>query len=100
MNYDLQSLKMCMHDRQHPLCSCMHVQVPLGILLKNETKHEDMIDIMSSLQRYVPTVHSTAEQEIPLTGEKVQVSYILTKWVYTHAYIQCTFNLLTISLTG
>ena len=55
---------------------CCHMKVPLGIMLKNETKHEDMIDIMSSLQQYVPTVHSTTEYDIQSIGEKVPVSII------------------------
>lgn len=53
------------------------MQVPLGVLLKNETKHEDMIDIMLSLQQYVPTVHSMTDRDIQSTGEKVQVSNLL-----------------------
>jgi L1 cell adhesion molecule like protein len=28
--------------------------VPLGVLLKNETKHDEMVSILESLQRYVP----------------------------------------------
>jgi L1 cell adhesion molecule like protein len=47
--------------------------VPLGVLFKNETSHEDMIDIMSHLQQYVPT--DTTEDEVlnPFTNEPFKV---------------------------
>ena len=32
------------------------MQVPLGIILKNETKHDEMVEIMDHLHQYVPTV--------------------------------------------
>lgn len=56
---------------------CM--QVPLGVMHKCETSHEDMIDIMALLQQYVPMVHTTVEKMIPSTAEKIQV----------HNYINC-----------
>lgn len=45
-------------------------QVPLGVLLKSETKHEDMISIMTSLQQYTPLVTYTTNGS---TGEEVEV---------------------------
>jgi len=45
--------------------------VPLGVILKNENKTEEMVDIMSHLHKYVPTLSSTHECTIT-TGEKVQ----------------------------
>lgn len=33
-----------------------NMQVPLGVQFKNETKGDDMVDIMSHLHQYVPTV--------------------------------------------
>lgn len=45
--------------------------MPLGILLKNETKGEDMVDIMSHLHQYVPAVEYTRQVFIP-TGETVE----------------------------
>jgi hypothetical protein len=33
-------------------------QVPLGIIPRNETKNEDMVEILKHLHRYVPTVAS------------------------------------------
>ena len=36
----------------------MNLQVPLGVLPKCETQRSEMIDIMSSLQRYVPHLES------------------------------------------
>lgn len=44
----------------------------LGILLKNETKHQDMISIMDTLQQYVPCVRHK-EDEILSTGETVNM---------------------------
>jgi len=41
-------------------------QIPFGILLKNETKCEDMLGIMDHLHQYVPTVtldYSYVDQE-------------------------------------
>ena len=37
------------------------MQVPLGILSKNENKGNDMIDIMEHLHKYVPSVSYTEE---------------------------------------
>ena len=47
--------------------------MPLGVLFKNETSHEDMIGILSHLQQYVPT--NTTEDEIHnlLTNESFKV---------------------------
>ena len=47
--------------------------MPLGVLLKCETKHEDMISIMTSLQEYVPYVKYTSDEKIMSTGEEVKV---------------------------
>ena len=52
----------------------MFTQVPLGVLLKSETKYEDMIDIMSALQHYAPKVSYTADEQIMSTGEDTTVS--------------------------
>ena len=52
---------------------CKLLQVPLGVLLKRETKHEDMIDIMASLQQYVPVVQYITDEKIQSTGEEVEV---------------------------
>ena len=48
-------------------------QVPLGIILKSETKHEDMISIMESLQQYVPCKKYTTDEVVESTGEEVKV---------------------------
>lgn len=47
--------------------------MPLGVLLKSETKHEDMISIMTSLQQYTPLVTYTTNETIGSTGEEVEV---------------------------
>ena len=36
--------------------------MPLGVILKNETKHEDMVNIMIHLQQYVP--FSSTEKKV------------------------------------
>ena len=48
----------------------MHIQVPLGILPKCETSHEDMIAIMEHLQRYVPSETESSTIDIEGIGEK------------------------------
>lgn len=50
-----------------------HAQVPLGVILKNEAKGDDMVDIMSHVHQYVPTVAHTEEVTLT-TGEKVVVN--------------------------
>lgn len=47
--------------------------MPLGIILKSETNHEDMISIMTSLQQYVPCLQYTTDENIMSTGEDVKV---------------------------
>lgn len=41
------------------VCIIFYAQVPLGILPKSETKHEDMIAILDELHKYVPMQTST-----------------------------------------
>ena len=41
------------------------VQVPLGILLKNENKGSEMIEILTHLHQYVPLKEFTKEMFIP-----------------------------------
>ena len=50
------------------------MQVPLGILLKNETRGEDMVDIVAHHHHYVPGVEYTTEHLIEATGETVPVT--------------------------
>ena len=49
------------------------MQVPLGILLKDEIKYEDMLVIMEQLQDYVPSTTSCTKQVLPDSGREVQV---------------------------
>ena len=49
------------------------IQVPLGVLPKNENLGDDMVDIMLHLHQYVPLVDGTESVEVPVTNEKVQV---------------------------
>lgn len=48
---------------------CFELQVPLGVLLKNENKKEDMISIMKCLHTYIPTTHHQKEYHIASTDE-------------------------------
>lgn len=45
--------------------------MPLGIILKNEAKTEDMVDILSHISDYIPTVESSKEVTLS-NGEKVK----------------------------
>ncbi len=47
--------------------------MPLGILLKNENKGSEMVEIMTNLQHYVPLVEYSEDHFIPSLGEAVQV---------------------------
>ena len=49
------------------------LQVPLGVLLKSEIKHEDMVDIMEHYQNYVPTRSSEAEYHDPDSDDIVKL---------------------------
>ena len=51
----------------------MGVQVPLGILLKNESSYEDMVDIMKGLHPYVPTETTQSTQTIPGSDTDIEV---------------------------
>lgn len=44
--------------------------MPLGILPKSETSHEDMIEILKLFQQYVPLHSETNTVTIPGVGEK------------------------------
>ena len=44
---------------------CTYIQVPLVIILKDETKYEDMVVIMQQLQEYVPSSTSCTKQVLP-----------------------------------
>ena len=49
------------------------VQVPLGILPKNENKGDEMIEIVRHLHQYVPVIEHEEDQVIPSIGETVKV---------------------------
>ena len=51
------------------------VQVPLGVLLKNENKIVDMISIMKTLHRYVPTTHKQTKIKLSTGQEEVSDRY-------------------------
>lgn len=49
------------------------MQVPLGIIPKNEVSYEGMVAIMEELHQYVPTTTSVMEIERPDHGGNVEV---------------------------
>ena len=49
-------------------------QVPLGTHLKGEQKYEEMIDVLSHLHQYVPTI--TSVNEVTIEGEDEPVKVI------------------------
>ena len=49
------------------------LQVPLGVLIKNENKYEDMISIMEHNHQYVPTTTTNMEIEFPVLNEKLKM---------------------------
>ena len=49
--YDSLSISSMIRSRY-----CAVLQVPLGVLLKNENRTEDMIEILGHAQQYVPTI--------------------------------------------
>ena len=51
-----------------------HIQVPLGVLPKNENLGDDMVDILLHLHQYVPLVQTTKSVHVPVTEEEVDVS--------------------------
>lgn len=46
--------------------------MPLGIELKSEQKYEEMVDILSSLHKYVPTVTTTEKVTLPEENTEVE----------------------------
>ena len=52
---------------------CKSQQVPLGIILKNEQKVEDMIAIMLNLHKYCPTLSTTENTEVAGVDEPVEL---------------------------
>ena len=47
------------------------VQVPLGVIPKNENKGSEMVDIMTEHHKYVPAVTFSVNHFINTTGESV-----------------------------
>ena len=47
--------------------------MPLGIILKNENKLEEMVSIMETLQKYVPSKKTTHSVPVPGTSDVEEV---------------------------
>jgi len=70
--------------------------VPLGIELKSEQHLEEMIDILVSLHKYVPTISTT--EEVVVNGKSVEViedkfsQVLLGQYIYpiVRAYVYNT----------
>ena len=58
---------------------CFATQVPLGIILKNQNKGEEMVDIMSDLHQYVPAVEYTTSVTVPVTGKTMLLQHAFHK---------------------
>ena len=43
-------------------------QIPLGVMLKNENKNDEMVEILDALHKYVPSCTSQLHFEHPDTG--------------------------------
>ena len=51
-------------------CSPINIfQVPLGVLLKNEKKHSDMIDILECAHKYIPTQTTEETLKVPVEAD-------------------------------
>lgn len=55
-----------------PECHTL-LQVPLGVLLKNENKGDEMVEIMSHLHQYVPSFEYTRKVFLPSSNETTEV---------------------------
>ena len=60
---------MCVHCKVHSIHYSIYMQIPLGVLPKDENKLEDMVCILEHLHGYVPTVEQQRTIEDTLTGE-------------------------------
>ena len=54
------------------------MQVPLGVLLKNEVRHEDMVSILEHLQQYVPK--NSMEQWVTDPDDQEEVQLMLDRF--------------------
>ena len=59
-------------------------KVPLGVILKNENKLEDMVDILDELHKYVPHVRTTQSfDSIQSNGAKETVQVCIDHFNHT-----------------
>lgn len=64
VNYMFASSQLAMH---------LHFQIPLGIILRNENKLDEMTEIMEHLHKYVP-FETCAEQFQLASGEELTIA--------------------------
>ena len=93
----------------------MNLQVPLGVLPKCETERSEMIDIMSSLQQYVPhlesatntgstqqkhdeVVHQLMFRGDQLTAARARGTYVLGDYKVLNLWLKTGTQVLSFSL--
>ena len=64
------------------------LQVPLGIYLKGEQKYEEMIDVLSHLNQYIPTVSTESTVNVAGIEEPVRMT---NDFFHTIALGMCIF---------
>ena len=52
--------------------------ITLGVLAKNETKYDDMIDILEEYKKYIPSSSVTLQEPIPESNVTEDKSYVTT----------------------
>ena len=59
------------------LTNCFTYKVPLGIYLKGEQKYEEMIEVLSHLHQYIPTVTTEDEVTVQVDEEPMKVKTVM-----------------------
>ena len=45
------------------MLKCVVLQIPLGVILKDESQHDDMISILETLQEYSPRIDNIGDKD-------------------------------------
>ena len=59
----------------------MLFQVPLGVILKNENKGDEMVDILIHLQQYIPAIEFKTSIVVGTREPYEMTDYVVTKLV-------------------
>ena len=65
--------------------------MPLGIELKSEQKYEDMVDILASLHKYVPTVTTIQKATLPEESTEVICDEFFPITLGMHTIVICAY---------